>query len=73
MIITINTGTSYLSEHNAKSHATAHFYLKNKNDPDLNNGAILNFFSIIKHIMALTNGAELTALFYGCKNGTPSV
>ena len=69
MILAIHTNASYLSEPNAKSFATMHFYLTNNNNPDLNNGAILTLSAIIKDVMASASGAELTALFYGCKHG----
>jgi hypothetical protein len=71
MILVVHTVTSYLSEHNASSRASAHFYLTNKGDKEFNNGAILNLVSIIKHVMSLASEAELAALYYDCKIAVP--
>jgi hypothetical protein len=40
-----------------------HFYLTNKGNKEFNDSAILNFASIIKHVMSLASEAELMALF----------
>jgi hypothetical protein len=71
MILTVHTNVSYLSKHNARSWASAHFYLTNKGDTEFNIGAILNFASIIKHVMSLASEAELSALYYNCKIAVP--
>eukprot|EP00957_Ditylum_brightwellii_P055084 4174983-Ditylum_brightwellii.AAC.1 len=41
MILTVHSDASYLLESNARSRASGHFYLANRNDEELNNGAIL--------------------------------
>jgi hypothetical protein len=63
MILAVHTVASYLSEHNARSRASAHFYLTNKGDKEFNYGAILNLASIIKHVMFLASEAELVPLY----------
>jgi hypothetical protein len=71
MILAFHTNASYLSEHNACSWASAHFYLTNKGDKEFNNGTILNLASIIKHIMSLASETEWVALYYSCKIAVP--
>ncbi len=71
MILEVHTNALYISEHNARSWASAHFYLTNKGDKEFNNGAILHLASIIKHVMSLASEAELAALYYGCKIAVP--
>jgi hypothetical protein len=71
MILAVHTNTSYLSEHNTRSWASAYFYLTNRGDNEFNNGTILNLANIIKHVMSSGSEAELAALYYGCKLATP--
>ena len=71
MILTVHTDEMYLSEHNARSWASAHFYLTNLGDEEINNGAILNLTSIIKHVMSSALEAEMLALHYSCKLAGP--
>jgi hypothetical protein len=71
MILAVHTNALHLSEHNAHSWASVHFYLTNKGDEEFNNGAILNLASIIKHAMSLASEAELAALYYGYKIAVP--
>jgi hypothetical protein len=71
MILAVHTNMLYLSKHNARSQASAHFYLTNKGDKEFNNGDILNLASIIKHVMSLASEAELAALYYSCKIAVP--
>jgi hypothetical protein len=71
MILAVHTDTSYLSEQNGKSRASAHFYLTNHDDEKFNNGTILTLSSIIKHVMSSASKAEWAALYYGCKLATP--
>jgi hypothetical protein len=67
MIVAVHTNTSYLSKQNGKSRASAHFYLTNHDNKEINNGAILTLSSITKHVMSSASKAELAALYYGCK------
>ncbi len=71
MILAVHTNALYLSEHNARSRASAHFYFTNKGDKKFNNGTILNLASIIEHVMSLASEAGLAALKYGCKIAVP--
>jgi hypothetical protein len=71
MILVVHTNALYLSIHNARSWASADFYLINKGNKEFNNGAILNLASIIKHVMSLASESKLAALYYGCKIAVP--
>jgi hypothetical protein len=62
MTLAVHTDALYLSEHNTRSRASAHFYLTNKGDEKFNNGAILNFAIIIKNVMFLAS-----EVYYSCK------
>eukprot|EP00957_Ditylum_brightwellii_P082773 6293300-Ditylum_brightwellii.AAC.1 len=52
MILVVHLDASYLSEQNVRSRAAGHYYLANKTNEDLNNGAILTLSSIIHHVVA---------------------
>ncbi len=71
MILAVHTDTSYLSEQNSRSRASALFYLTNHDNDDFNNGAILTLSSIINHVMSSAFEVELAALYYGCKLDIP--
>jgi hypothetical protein len=63
MILAAHSDTSYLSETNACSRASGHFFLsKNDHFPN-NNGAVLTIAQIIKAVMSSTAEAELGALY----------
>jgi hypothetical protein len=70
-ILAVHTDTSYLSEQESKSRASAHFYLTNNGDKKINNSTILTLSSIIKHVMSSASKAELAALYYGYKLAVP--
>eukprot|EP00804_Cyclotella_cryptica_P006178 CCRYP_015259-RA/>CCRYP_015259-RA protein AED:0.43 eAED:0.43 QI:0/0/0/0.66/0.5/0.33/3/0/361 len=63
MILGVHSDASYLSEPNARSRASGHFFLSNNAAVPPNNGAILNIAHIIKHIMASATEAKLGALY----------
>eukprot|EP00804_Cyclotella_cryptica_P009773 CCRYP_013228-RA/>CCRYP_013228-RA protein AED:0.39 eAED:0.39 QI:0/0/0/1/0/0/2/0/234 len=68
MILGVHIDASYLSEPNARSCAGGHFFLSTNASIPPNNGAILNIDHIIKHVMASTTEAELSALYItACK------
>ncbi len=71
MVLLVHTDVSYLFKPSGKSRAAGHFYLSNCNDKDFNNGDILTLSTIIKHVMSSASGAELAALYYGCKLAAP--
>ena len=71
MILALHSDASYLSEPGAKSRAGGHFYLKDKTDKDVNNGAVLTLSKIIKHVMTSASEAEIAALFLNCKAAIP--
>ena len=45
--------------------------MTNKNNYNLNNGAILTLSKIIKHVMGSAGEAEVASLYYNCKNALP--
>eukprot|EP00957_Ditylum_brightwellii_P047572 3613431-Ditylum_brightwellii.AAC.1 len=61
MILIVHSDASYLSASKARSRAAGHFYLANKDNEDLNNGAILTLSTIIRHAVASASEAELAA------------
>ena len=71
MTLAVHTDALYLSESNSKSPATGHFSLPHHNNPSTPNVPILTLSTIIWHILASASEAELTALFYGCKQAIP--
>ena len=71
MILHIHIDASYLSEQNSKSHVYGNFYLTSTNDTTPSNGTILTLSAIIKNVVFSAAEAELTALFYNCKDAIP--
>ena len=71
MILAVHTDASFLAKLGDKSRASAHFYLTNDGNEELNNGTFLNLSSIIKRVMSSASEAELAALYYGCKLAVP--
>ena len=71
MILALHSDGSYQSERDAKSRAGGHFYLTNKGDKDLDNGAVLTLTKIIKHVMGSAGETEVASLYYNCKNAIP--
>ena len=71
MLLALHSDASYLSEPEAKSRAAGHFFLGKLNDEDFDNGAIMTFSMIIKHVVTSASEAETAALFYNCKGAAP--
>jgi hypothetical protein len=71
MILHIHSDASYLSENEAKIRAGKFFYMgnNNKNDKNLNNGAILIISKVLKHVMSSAAEAEIGAVFINAKEG----
>ena len=67
MILALHSDGSHLSEPGSKSRAAGHFYLTNKDNWDIDNGAILTLSKIIKHVMGSASKTEVASLFYNCK------
>ena len=63
MVLGVHSNASYLSEPNARSRTSGHFFLSTNASVPPNNGAILIIAHVIKHIMASANEAELGALY----------
>jgi hypothetical protein len=71
MILKIHSDAGYLNESKARSRAGGHFYLGNHdNQPDLDNGAILNRTGILRHVASAASEAKYGAPFVNCKEGT---
>jgi hypothetical protein len=60
-----------MSKAGGKSCVAGHFYLTNQNNKNFNNGAVLTFSAIIKHVMSSASKVELSALCNGCKIAAP--
>ena len=71
MILVLHSDVSSLSEPEFKSRAAGHYYLANKDNGSLSNGAVLTLSKIIKHVMTYASEAEVAALFYNCKSAQP--
>ena len=72
MILAVHSDASYLSEPDSKSHVGGHYFLTEQDSNAPNNGAILTLAAIITQVVSSASEAELTALFYNCKNAVPS-
>ena len=71
MLLALHSDGSYLSEPNSKSRAAGHFYLTNKNNHNLNNGAVLTLSKIIKHVIGSAGKDEIASLYNNCQNALP--
>ena len=71
MILALHSDGSYNSEPNSKSRAGGHYYLTDKGNYDLSNGAILTLSNIIKFVMSSASEVEVASLFYNCKAALP--
>ena len=71
MILALHSDASHLSEPISKSRAAGHYYLTQKSDLNINNGAILTLSKIIKHVMGSAGESEVAALYYNCKGSLP--
>ncbi|KAL7475867.1 hypothetical protein ACHAW6_001763 [Cyclotella cf. meneghiniana] len=63
MAIAIHSNANYLSKPGICSCAGGYFFLSSNAEIRPNNGAILNIFHIIKHVMASAMEAKLAALY----------
>ena len=52
MILAFDTDDSYFSELGGKCRAVAYYYMTNKGQKELNNGAIDVLYTIIKHVIS---------------------
>ena len=67
MILALHSDASYLSEPESKSRAAGHYYLANKDNDGLSNGAVMTLSKIIKHVMTSASEAEVAACFTTAK------
>eukprot|EP00804_Cyclotella_cryptica_P025200 CCRYP_010319-RE/>CCRYP_010319-RE protein AED:0.37 eAED:0.32 QI:0/-1/0/1/-1/0/1/0/410 len=63
MILAAHSDASYLSEINARSRASGHFFLSENDHYPNNNGAVLTIAQIIKAVMSSAAEAELGVLY----------
>ncbi len=72
MVLAGHSDASYLSESNARSHLSGHFFMSNNAAKPPNNGAILTTAQIIKAAMSLAAEAEVGALYINCREAVPA-
>lgn len=71
MQLKIHSDTSYLNEPKARTRAAGHHYLGNiREDPNFQNGPILNPTGVLRHIVSSAAEAEVGGLFINAKEGT---
>ena len=71
MVLKLHSDSSYLNAVGARSRQGRHFFLGNKSDPDILNGAILHLAAIMKMVLSSAAEAEFGALFHNTKEATP--
>ena len=73
MILQFHSDASYLTEPKARSRAGGHCYLGElpSNQPNRNNGAILNLSIIMKNVLSSAAEAECGALFHNARAACP--
>ena len=62
MVLKLHSDSSYLNAVGARSRQGGHFFLGNKSDPDILNGAILHLAAIMKMVLSSAAEAEFGAL-----------
>ena len=70
MVLQLHSDSSYLNAIRAHSQQGGHFYLGNKTDPDILNGAIFNLAAIMKMVLSSAAEAEFGALFHNSQKAT---
>ena len=70
-ILILHSGASNLSEPLSKRRSGGNFYLTNKDNRDIDNGAILTLFKSFKFVMGSAGKSEVVALYYNCKGAIP--
>ena len=71
MILKLHSDSSYLNAVGAHRRQGGHFYLRNKMDPDILNGTILNLATIMQMVLSSAAEAEFGTLFHNTKEATP--
>ena len=71
MVLKLHRDSSYLNAVGARSHQGSHFFLGNKSDPNILNGAILHLATIMKMVLSSAAEVEFGALFHNTKEATP--
>ena len=70
MVVKPHSDSSYLNAVVARSQQGGHFFLGNKSDPDILNGAILHLAAIVKMVLSSAAKAEFGALFHNTEEVT---
>ena len=71
MILTLHSDGSYNSEPGSKSRAAGHWYLSNKGNHNLSNGAIMTLSKIINFLMSSAGETEAATAYLNCKAALP--
>ena len=71
MILALHSDGSYNSEPESKSRAAGHYYLTDKGNYNLSNGAVLTLSKIIKYIMSSAGETEAASAYLNCKAALP--
>ena len=71
MVLKLHSDSPYLNAVGARSRQGGHFFLGNKTDPNILNGAILHLAAIMKMVLSSAAEAEFGALLHNTKEATP--
>ena len=71
MILVLHSDGSYNSEPDSKSRAGGHYYLTDKENYNLSNGAVLTLSKIIKYVMSSAGETEVASSYLNCKAALP--
>ena len=71
MILTLHSDCSFNSEPGSKSRAAGHWYLSNKGNYNLSNGAIMVLSKIIKFVMSSAGEGEAATSYLNCRAALP--
>ena len=71
MILALHSDGSFNSEPGSKSRAGGHFYLTDKGNYNLSNGAVLTLSKIIKYVMSSAGELEAASSYLNCKAALP--
>ena len=71
MILTIHSDGSYNSEPDSRSRAGGHFYVTQKGNHNLSNGAVQTLSKTIKYVMSSAGETEAASAYLNCKAALP--
>ena len=73
MILKIHSDASYLTESHARSRVGGYFYMGNKDNSKLNNGAIHIIAKLMKNVVSSAAEAEIAGVFMNTKEAVPII